>query len=260
MKLNKVMRPPRVSGPNIFVPGTFTGATVTWPVSDALLSEVRHRGPKDVATHIHEAAYFSVLLEGTYYEAAPDFAMAYEPYSLIFHSAGTEHYDTIGPPGSRMFFVELLSPWNDVLAHLGDPPAHIFELHGGAPLWLVLQLYREFLFRDPGDATTVESLLHELCTYACTFRDDDPREPPWVTEVDQLLRSTFRSHPRSPTSPWTRASTRDISAERFASSADSRWVSASAVYACNSCAAGSLKPKNRFTRSRSKPASPTRVT
>lgn len=181
--------------PNVFVPGTFTGETVSWEISDALLSEVRHRHGKGVPNHIHEAAYFSVLLEGSYSETAPDFTIAYEPYALVFHAAGTEHSDTIGPRGCRMFFVELLSPWTDVIEQLGRSPIHLFELHGGEPLWLVLRLHREFLFRDAGAATTIESLLHELCCYAALTTGDDASEPAWIASVESLLQSRFRSHP-----------------------------------------------------------------
>jgi AraC family transcriptional regulator len=181
--------------PDVFAPGTFTGETVSWSISDALLSEVRHHHGKDVPNHIHEAGYFSVLLEGSYFETAPDFTIAYEPYSLVFHAAGTEHSDTIGPRGCRMFFVEMLAPWTDVIKQLGKPPIQLFELHGGEPLWLVLRLHREFLFRDPEAGTTIESLLHELCCHAALVTEDDASEPAWIASVEDLLRSRFRSHP-----------------------------------------------------------------
>lgn len=179
----------------VFSPGTFTGETVTWAISDALLSEVRHRHGKGVPTHVHEAAYFSVLLEGSYFEAAPDFSISYEPYTLVFHSAGTEHADTIGARGCRMFFVELLAPWTAVFERLGPSPVHLFELHGGEALWLVLRLHREFLFRDAAANTAVESLLYELCCYAVLPPEDDASEPSWIAGVETLLRSRFRAHP-----------------------------------------------------------------
>jgi AraC family transcriptional regulator len=181
---------------NVFAPGSFTGETVTWRISNALLSEVRHDHPKSVPTHTHEVPYFSVLLEGSYSEGAPDFSIVYEPYTLVFHAAGTEHSDTIGPAGSRMFFVELLPPWGDVIEQLGTAPAHLFELHGGDPIWLVLRLYREFQFRDAEAGTTVESLLLELCSYAARTSEDDPSEPEWLAGVDSLLQSHFCAHPR----------------------------------------------------------------
>jgi len=40
----------------------------------------------------------------------------YEPYTVVFHDAFTEHWDTIEAGGCRMFFVELLAPWADVVA------------------------------------------------------------------------------------------------------------------------------------------------
>lgn len=186
-------QPPQA--PVVFTPGTFTGHTVSWEISNALLSEVRHDRAKSVPTHLHEAPYFSVLFEGSYLENAPDFSIVYEPYTLVFHASGTEHADTIGPHGSRMFFVELLAPWNAILEQLGRPPNHLFELHGGDPIWLVLRLYREFQFRDADAAVTVESLLLELCSYAAQAGDEESREPAWIASVEQELQSCFQAHP-----------------------------------------------------------------
>jgi len=39
----------------------------------------------------HEASYFSLLLDGSYSEGASDFAVRYEPYTVVFHDALTEH-------------------------------------------------------------------------------------------------------------------------------------------------------------------------
>ena len=73
--------------------GYFTGETTQWEIADVLLSDVRHSVSKAVPLHEHEAPYLSLLLEGSYRERGDSFDIRYEPYTLVFHSAGTVHED-----------------------------------------------------------------------------------------------------------------------------------------------------------------------
>jgi len=135
-----------------FPPGYYTGESTSWCKSDVVLTEVRHAVGKSVAEHQHEAPYFSLLLEGAYEERGDGFDLRYEPYTLVFHAARTPHEDRMLGP-CRFFAVDLLPKWEAVIAELGGERAHVFELAGGDPIWLVLRLYREFLARaDAGDA------------------------------------------------------------------------------------------------------------
>jgi AraC family transcriptional regulator len=169
-------------------PGTFAGQTISREIAGTLLSEVRHTRSLSVAPHSHEAPYFSLLLEGSYAESATDFAVRYEPYTVVFHDALTEHSDAIAEGGCRMFFVELLSPWVEAVS-LIRRPAHLFEMDGSAPTWLVLRLHREFLSGDAASPLTVESVLFELCEYLSDSTVETTREPAWIARVEELLRS-----------------------------------------------------------------------
>jgi len=172
----------------VWKPGAFAGQTVSREIGGALLSEVRHTRPVSVAPHSHEAPYFSLLLEGSYSEAATDFAVRYEPYTVVFHDALTEHWDAIPVDGCRMFFVELLAPWVDVVSAT-PRPAHLFEMDGSASTWLILRLHREFLSGEAASALTVESVLFELCEYLSESSVDTAREPAWIARVEEVLRS-----------------------------------------------------------------------
>lgn len=181
-----------------FPPGYYTGAASTWEIADVLLTEVEHTTAKDVAEHRHEAPYFSLLLDGAYQERGTGFELRYEPYTLVFHSAGTTHEDRMLGP-CRFFAVDLLPRWQRVIDELGGTRAHVFELYGGDPVWLVLRLYREFLTRDDAATRGIEALLYELCAHAAGApAEDEIGEPAWLTGVDAEVRDRFREHLDTP--------------------------------------------------------------
>lgn len=173
-----------------FPAGYFTGETSQWEIGGVLLSEVRHSVAKAVPMHEHAASYVSLLLEGAYRERGADFDIRYEPYTLVFHSAGTVHEDEMLGP-CRFFAINLLPEWEGVLAELGGAPAHVFELHGGDPIWVALRLYREFLAREHASEATAEALVYELCAQVSMQKPDD-REPPWLERVDRTIEENLR--------------------------------------------------------------------
>jgi AraC family transcriptional regulator len=173
-----------------FPPGYYTGESTSWETAGVLLTEVRHALGKSVPEHQHEAPYFSLLLEGAYEERGEGFDLRYEPYTLVFHSAGTLHEDRMLGP-CRFFAVDLLEKWNAVIAELGGVRAHVFELAGGDPVWLVLRLYREFLARADASETVIEALVYELCAHVAKRWVDEPHEPAWLPLVDGMVRERF---------------------------------------------------------------------
>lgn len=173
-----------------FPAGYYTGETTTWETAQVLLTEVRHAAGKSVDEHQHEAPYFSLLLEGAYEERGEGFELRYEPYTLVFHSAKTTHSDVmIG--ACRFFAVDLLPQWETVIAEIGGTRAHVFELDGGDPVWLVLRLYREFLARDDAAESTVEALVYELCAHVAKRATHDSDEPAWLSNADAAVRESF---------------------------------------------------------------------
>jgi AraC family transcriptional regulator len=175
----------------VFPAGYFTGETTSLISGGVILSEVRHTLPKAVPPHRHEAAYFSLLLEGTYEERGADFNLVYEPYTLVFHDAGTLHEDDIGPGGCRFFSVALLDEWSRVIGELGGARAHVFELDGGDPVWIVLRLYREYCARDAQAESAVEDLVYQLCAHVARG-EDETVEPEWLAVIDATVHERFR--------------------------------------------------------------------
>ncbi|HYL27156.1 MAG TPA: AraC family transcriptional regulator [Candidatus Nitrosotalea sp.] len=174
-----------------FPAGYYTGESNTWEVAGVLLTEVRHSAAKSVDEHQHDASYFSLLLEGAYEERGDGFDLRYEPYTLVFHAARTPHQDRMLGP-CRFFAVDLLPRWEAVIAELGGARAHVFELAGGDPVWLVLRLYREFLARADAAESAVEALIYELCAHVAARSPEDSLEPAWLAQADVAVRDRFR--------------------------------------------------------------------
>jgi len=175
-----------------FPPGYYTGETNSWAIANVMLTEVRHTTAKAVAPHQHQAPYFSLLLEGAYEERGDGFDLRYEPYTLVFHAASTTHEDRMLGP-CRFFAVDLMAPWETIIAELGGVRAHVFELSGGDPVWLVLRLYREFLARADDAMPAVEALVYELCAHVADRSADELHEPGWLSTADTVVRERFRS-------------------------------------------------------------------
>jgi AraC family transcriptional regulator len=173
-----------------FPPGYYSGETTSWETAGVVLTEVRHAVGKAVPEHQHQAPYFSLLLEGAYEERGDGFDLRYEPYTLVFHSAGTLHEDRMLGP-CRFFAVDLLEKWDTVIDELGGVRAHVFELAGGDPVWLVLRLYREFLARADTSETAIEALVYELVAHIAESSTDEPHEPAWLPAIDHAVREQF---------------------------------------------------------------------
>jgi AraC family transcriptional regulator len=171
--------------------GYYTGESTTWETAGVVLTEVRHAAAKAVAKHQHEAPYFSLLLEGAYEERGDGFDLLYEPYTLVFHAAFTSHEDRMLGP-CRFFAADLRPKWETIIDELGGERAHVFELLGGDPIWLVLRLYREFIVRADSADVAIEALMYELCAHIAKRSHDESYEPAWLAIADAAVRERFR--------------------------------------------------------------------
>ena len=171
-------------------PGRFFGETRSVRVADAILSEVTHRFPCAIEEHLHALPFVLLLLEGSYSETSAGITIEYQPLTVGFHASMMSHADAIGSDGARMFAVELGPSWEQAIVEAGSMPAHLCELDGGDPLWLVLRLYGQL---KPGEDVTplvVESLLFELCAHIGKAPGDTD-EPRWLEGVTAELHARF---------------------------------------------------------------------
>lgn len=149
---------------------------------------MRHQHERVLEEHLHEAAFFSLLLDGRYQETSGDLTVDYRPYTIVFHPPMMSHHDVIGAGGARFFIVELTTPWVDTVAGYGVPLRELCRLDGEDATWLAVRLHQEFLRGDAAQAFTIESLLYELSGWAAAESSRvDETSPPWLAAVEAAL-------------------------------------------------------------------------
>ena len=173
--------------------GTFFGAvTRRIDTPAAVLSEIAHAAPRALPDHRHQAAYFCLLVRGSYVEEVDGRTLAYRPFSVGFHSPEISHRDRIGRDGAVFFSIELKPRWLDrALAHLPPHPEWGPRFVDGDHCALSARLYA--LHSEASlDPETVDAALWELL--GCLQRERRLREagrPRWFDACIDLMRAEF---------------------------------------------------------------------
>lgn len=142
--------------------------------------------------HLHEAAFFSLLLDGRYQETSGELTLDYRPYTIVFHPPMMSHHDVIGEGGARFFIIELTAPWLETIASYGTPIHELCRLDGEDATWLAVRLHQEFARGETAADFTIESLLFELSGWAAgeSARLDE-NVPEWLATVETALHEDF---------------------------------------------------------------------
>jgi len=159
-----------------------------------VLSEVRHARARICEEHVHEAAYFSLLLDGRYRETSGAITVDYRPYTIAFHPPMTSHHDVMGD-GTRVFMIELGESWLETIASYGSPLRELHQVRGEDATWLAVRLHQEFVRGEDASDFTIESLLFELCGSAADGGARvDIAAPAWLAAVE----TEVEEHPERP--------------------------------------------------------------
>lgn len=175
-------------------PGQFFGEVRrAGSLAGVTLSEIEHRRARRMPEHGHAAAYFSLLLAGSYRERlGRRREFRYERSAIVYHPAGMCHRDEIGQAGGRLFIVELAPAWHERIAELNAGRHALAQpvcLRGGPVPALGLRLYRELHQADDCSPLVVEGLMLEMLGE--TARGGGQRQPPppaWLPRVLDCLR------------------------------------------------------------------------
>lgn len=168
--------------------GEFYGDVVRRHASPQfVLSEIHHARGRELPTHAHQTAYFSLLVEGRYAETYDGRRHEYDPLTLWWHRPGVVHDDAVGRSGGRFFNVELTRDGTDALAEAG-PSRRDFHEHGTRVVWLACRLLRELRHWQPCSTLVAENLALEMagCALRHPERPASPR-PVWLGRVVQKL-------------------------------------------------------------------------
>ncbi len=183
--------------------GEFYGAVLRTQASPRfVLSEISHARGRALPAHAHQAAYFSLLVDGRYAESYDGRRHEYDPLTVWWHRPGIVHDDAVGTGGGRFFNVELTGAGTELLAQAG-PSRRDFHEERTDAVWLACRLLRELRQWRPGSELVAESLALELAGRALRTRERPPSAPPrWLGGIVQQLRD--EPHRRHSTSALAR--------------------------------------------------------
>ncbi len=174
-------------------PGGFFGDVLhKEQVCGLVLSVLKHDRAKKLPKHMHQLAFFNLLLDGDYVEYFSRESAPLKPFTTIFHPAGVEHRDEIGPKGLRIFSIELQEHWLERIREHGGLPDSSMDLRGGEMTCLATRLYREYLERDSCSSLAIEGLVLEMLALVARTKDIYERRPPlWLKQLIERLHENF---------------------------------------------------------------------
>jgi len=161
-------------------------------VSGLRLTDLSHASARRIPSHSHERAFLCLLLGGRYREQAGRLAVEYSPGTLVFHPAGFQHEDEIGPGGGVFFLVEYADSWLESLRDLW--PGRDLRAGRRGCLALALDLLRE---RRLGSApVAIEAAAMELLAASVEVPAiRGSARPRWLARVEERLREESASPP-----------------------------------------------------------------
>ncbi len=150
------------------------------------LSEIVHSGRINLPAHEHEAASFTLLLEGSYSERFGSRAFDYRPSTVWWHPPGFFHKDEIGLGGGRFFTVEIGSGKIPGFTGIEKIPS-VFSERASRLSVLARRLYGELHSWTDLSALTAESLTLEMLSLAMDERSRELIPPQWLRRVFERI-------------------------------------------------------------------------
>lgn len=173
-------------------PGQFYGRVSSRAkYSGLIFSEVAHTQGVAMPPHTHEAAFISMLLQGSYSERICSRSFSYGAFSAVFHPPGLKHIDHIGEHGALFFMIEIRTSWlkglNREFSALDLSPAFC----RGEAMWLANRLYFEF---DQQNQLHIESLTAEMLACIAKARlIRETQKPVWLNMVLDYLHEQLHT-------------------------------------------------------------------
>jgi AraC family transcriptional regulator len=156
------------------------------------MSVVTHERPREIPEHSHQAAYFTLLLGGTYHEEIGSERFEYGPLSAVYHPPGMTHRDAVGASGGRFFLVEVAEGMIGRDGWHSAGVSSVRDLSGGTLVWTLLRMFLDFerAVRTP---LLVEERLAGMLN--CLQGHDGHAEgaaPAWLSRIDEMIAAEFR--------------------------------------------------------------------
>ena len=174
-------------------PGVFFGRSRrVRHVSDVILSETHYPGALEVPPHVHERAYFALLLRGGYRENLGRGEVEVASSSVVFHPPREVRRGEIGSNGATLLHVEIPRSWTTRLADYGRAPGDAVVYGGGLMVRLAHSLYREFRAEDAAAMLIAEGQILEMLGLLVRAPGKRGGEAPrWLREAVELVHEEF---------------------------------------------------------------------
>jgi hypothetical protein len=182
--------------------GAFFGENYrSYSRSGFVLSDTCHPQSLKAPPHYHELAYFTLLLQGGYWEEYGKRRVTYQPLSIVFHPPQEVQRGEVATSGARCFHVEIAPQWLDRLQEHGKVPHDSVDIHAGEIVWLASRLYREFRAGAVASPLVIEGIILEMM--GLLVREPGAgarRAPKWLAAVVARLHEEFSQ--TSPSTKW----------------------------------------------------------
>jgi AraC family transcriptional regulator len=173
---------------------TGSAQLVSMEASGFQVTETRFPPQLSLASHYHERACVSVILEGVFDESMGGRTYELPPLSILAKPAGERHSDRFLRAGARVLIIEpdhleadRLSPYVNVFDSV-----NCFQDYGVAGVaWRIV---RELHSPDAITPLAVDGLVLELLAVAARRDVPSPtknRPPPWLAQAQEFLQANF---------------------------------------------------------------------
>lgn len=151
--------------------------------SGVVLSALRHAEARRLPAHEHEAAFFTMLLRGSYSERAGRAEFRYRPLTVVFHPASLAHFDEVEAEESRLLSLEVSARFFEE-HDLARPPLALQAMSASR---LLLSLYAETRVREVSPLDVESTAIELLADASKTRAIDEQSMPRWLTRVIDRL-------------------------------------------------------------------------
>lgn len=165
-------------------------------VAGFVLTEYSYPPELKISKHLHEQAYFCIVLQGNYTENYGERTRTCERRTVTFHPAGEAHSDHFHCEGGRIFSVEIDPLWVERVGEISSIFDYSERYCGGLMASLVARIYNEFHEIDAASRLAIEGLSMEVVAEALRqqFRSPGRKAPRWLEQARELLHEQFSEH------------------------------------------------------------------
>ena len=174
-------------------PGSFHGKPLGQRrLGNRTLVESAYPPGVSIPTHVHSRAFFYLVLDGVCFETFDGSNRTAQPFTLVYHPAGSAHSDKWGVGGGRCFSFEISQRELGRAAAIAPVVDHSIDIGIGDAVWLAARLYSEFRRPDNVSHIAVEELVWGvLAEMAQGRRLPQDQPPPWLVRARELLHDRF---------------------------------------------------------------------